>query len=44
LKKMLVFSVKASSVLGSVAISAVIGPVCRQATEKFEGSSLSPSG
>src|SRR5260221_10830160 len=41
---MLVFSVKTSSCSGSLARSTVIGPVWRQATEKFEGSSLRPSG
>jgi hypothetical protein len=30
--------------LGSVERSVVIGPSCRQATEKFDGSSLRPSG
>src|SRR6266851_4871436 len=40
---MLVFSVKTSSLGGSFARSIVIGPTCRQATEKFEGSSLRPS-
>src|SRR6478672_8392977 len=44
LKKMLVFSLKASSFSGSVERSVVIGPSCRQATEKLEGSSLRPSG
>src|SRR6478735_2154222 len=44
LKKMLVFSLKASSCSGSVERSVVIGPSCRQATEKFDGSSLRPSG
>src|SRR5512132_70195 len=44
LKKMLVFSLNASSFSGSVERSVVIGPSCRQATEKFDGSSLSPSG
>jgi len=44
LKKMLVFSVNASSFSGSVEMSVVIGPSCRQATEKFDGSSFSPSG
>jgi hypothetical protein len=44
LKKMLVFSLKASSFSGSVERSVVIGPSCRQATEKFDGSSLRPSG
>jgi hypothetical protein len=38
LKKMLVLSVKASSFSGSVEMSVVIGPSCRQATEKFDGS------
>src|SRR5215469_15170824 len=41
---MLVFSVKASSSRGSFERSTLIGPVCRQATEKFEGSSLRPRG
>src|SRR6476646_1565880 len=44
LKKMLVFSLKASSLSGKVARSIEIGPVCRQATEKLDGSSLRPSG
>src|SRR6476659_9612978 len=44
LKKMLVFSLQASSFSGSVERSVVIGPSCRQATEKFDGSSLRPSG
>src|SRR3954452_19240998 len=44
LKKMPVFSLKASSLSGSVAMSTVTGPICRQATEKFDGSSLRPSG
>jgi hypothetical protein len=44
LKKMLVFSLKDSSFSGSFEMSVVIGPVCRQATEKFEGSPLRPSG
>src|SRR5260221_4832931 len=43
LKKMLVFSLKTSWFSGSLPRSTVIGPVCRQATEKFDGSSLSPS-
>src|SRR6266567_736545 len=38
---MLVFSVKTSSLGGSFARSIVIGPTCRQATEKFGGSSKS---
>src|SRR5512145_706778 len=44
LKKMLVFSVKASSLSGSVEMSVVMSPSCRQATENFDGSSFSPSG
>src|SRR5512132_96150 len=44
LKKMLVFSLNASSFSGSVERSVVIGPSCRQATEKFDGSSLRRSG
>src|SRR6476646_2135038 len=44
LKKMLVFSVNASSLFGNVEISVVIGPSCRQETEKFDGSSLRPKG
>src|SRR5689334_1468139 len=41
---MLVFSLKASSFSGSFDRSVVIGPVWRQESEKFEGSSFSPSG
>src|SRR6266436_9403581 len=41
---MLVFSLKTSAFGGSVARSTVIGPTWRQATEKLEGSSLSPKG
>src|SRR5438477_96679 len=41
---MLVFSLKASSFAGSVARSTAIGPIWRQEIEKFDGSSLSPSG
>ena len=44
LKKMLVFSLNASSFSGNFEMSVVIGPSCRQATEKFDGSSLRPSG
>src|SRR5262249_45898239 len=44
LKKMEVFSLKASSLSGSFASSTVIGPTWRQDTEKLEGSSLSPKG
>src|SRR6478672_13609882 len=44
LKKMLVFSVNASSLFGRVAMSVVTGPSCRQETEKFDGSSLRPKG
>src|SRR5260221_11092372 len=41
---MLVFSLKASSFEGSLAMSTEIGPICRQESEKFDGSSFSPSG
>src|ERR1700681_3456208 len=41
---MLVFSLKTSSLSDSLARSTLTGPVWRQATEKFDGSSLSPSG
>src|SRR5262245_57576466 len=44
LKKMLVFSLNASSFSGNLEMSVMIGPSCRQATEKFDGSSLRPSG
>ena len=44
LKKMLVFSVNASSFAGSLVMSVVIGPIWRQDTEKFDGSSLRPKG
>src|SRR5215468_4549677 len=44
LKKMLVFSLKACSLDGSFERSVATGPACRQASEKFEGSSLRPSG
>src|SRR5262245_28395920 len=41
---MLVFWVNTSSLLSSLEMSTSIGPTCRQATEKFEGSSLRPRG
>src|SRR5215471_17806680 len=44
LKKMEVFSLKASSLSGSFARSTVTGPTWRQDTEKLEGSLLSPKG
>src|SRR5215475_10480219 len=44
LKKMLVFSLKACSLDGNFERSVATGPACRQASEKFEGSSLRPSG
>jgi hypothetical protein len=44
MKKMLVFSVNASSYFGKVERSVAIGPSWRQETEKFEGNSLRPKG
>src|SRR6476619_5320868 len=44
LKQMLVFSLNASSFSGNFERSVVIGPSCRQATERFDGSSSRPSG
>ena len=44
LKKMLVLLVNASSLFGNFERSTVIGPTCRQETEKLEGSSFSPKG
>jgi len=44
LKKILVFSVNAPSYFGSIEMSVVIGPSCRQETKKFDGTSLRPKG
>src|SRR3984893_16417002 len=44
LKMMLVFSVKTSSSSVNFDMSTLMAPVWRQATEKFDGSSLRPSG
>ena len=44
LKKGLVLLVNASSLFGNFERWTVIGPTCRQETEKLEGSSFSPKG
>ena len=44
LKKGLVLLVNASSIFGNFERWTVIGPTCRQETEKLEGSSFSPKG